>query len=946
LLGAFAVAAAAWAGKEVFKPLLTDATKNQIKKLLKQKPQQQLATLTFYAVCRAQKELQWVPEAKALEAIVKWVREVKSPISWAEWEQKVLPAVFTEITLDVQTLSSWRHLISDMLTGDLKEKFLVDLIQQIQVEQQAHIADTKDDHARLEEKIGSFGDILEEINCNVSQLRPTVASSDRDSVRAAAVEIAARQSVFISYNHIQSEQADEVEVSLSEYVAIIRDKNAVLDGESFSEFMKRIRHEDFAVLLISDEYLRSINCMYEVSQLVKDEGWSKRVRFFIFDNAASIYDPRKQPEYFKYWEQYRAELEKDLNETPPQSQEGLIKEYVKVAEIQSSIGQFLSIVRDTKNAKDIGAFTNSLLRMLGIEVEQPCSPVEEDGASAIYDLADGYYNEGEYEAAYNVIKDLFHDKDARALNYVGVMYYYGYCFDADRYRAFELFKESAEAGYPAAMRNLGNHYFYGDYVDKNEPEGVAWYRKAATADPPNPSACYLLAQALQSGRGTTRDIEEAALWYERAGDIPEAMYQLGMLYLFEPTFQQQQEKALHLIFDAADKEHEDAKKFLEAFEKAKEICSLPTPVHGSFARNALIAALHKSMQAEVEIPLEERYKYVQEFSASAMAISRSVTVKQMSIYLLLLAHVIYLCKEAPHDEQNICMIVELLEAGILGDNDLKSDADRLYDLLRDKGEEHFALLIYDQYLVLTGSYASQIAKECRSLFPEIGPSNDVFCNASSCADAEILADILSYSFQATGTDNLEKWTEENAARMLAFRLDLVINYLKLNGKTTGISYEQLLDSLSEPFSKAAIKGCIHFYHEFDDPKPEKPKTKEKTHAESKPKANPKTESESEQDENTVKIPVVELFDENGESIVFELLDTIRYQGDKYTLLTPYYETEEEYDLDNPADVFVMKEVTNEEDEPMLETVEDNQLLQTVYSLFKKAHDDEFEFRDS
>ena len=80
-------------------------------------------------------------------------------------------------------------------------------------------------------------------------------------------------------------------------------------------------------------------------------------------------------------------------------------------------------------------------------------------------------------------------------------------------------------------------------------------------------------------------------------------------------------------------------------------------------------------------------------------------------------------------------------------------------------------------------------------------------------------------------------------------------------------------------------------------------------------------------------------------MVFELLDTIEHEDDKYCLLTPYYETEEEYDLDEPADVFVMKEVNGENsDEPMLETVEDEDLLQEVYGLFKTKHASEFEFR--
>ncbi|MCL2165081.1 MAG: DUF1292 domain-containing protein [Oscillospiraceae bacterium] len=97
----------------------------------------------------------------------------------------------------------------------------------------------------------------------------------------------------------------------------------------------------------------------------------------------------------------------------------------------------------------------------------------------------------------------------------------------------------------------------------------------------------------------------------------------------------------------------------------------------------------------------------------------------------------------------------------------------------------------------------------------------------------------------------------------------------------------------------------------------------------------------------VSIPVVELFDDSGNKVIFELLDTIEFNGSKYTLLTPYYETEEEYDLDDPADVFVMKEVLSENnDEPMLETVEDEELLQTVYSLFKNKHGGDFSFRDN
>ena len=101
------------------------------------------------------------------------------------------------------------------------------------------------------------------------------------------------------------------------------------------------------------------------------------------------------------------------------------------------------------------------------------------------------------------------------------------------------------------------------------------------------------------------------------------------------------------------------------------------------------------------------------------------------------------------------------------------------------------------------------------------------------------------------------------------------------------------------------------------------------------------------DDAVAKITVVELFDKSGEKIVFELLDTVEFEGNKYCLLTPYYETEEEYDLESPADVFILKEVLDKKTgEGLLESVEDKDLLQTIYGVFKDKHADKFTFRDS
>ena len=61
--------------------------------------------------------------------------------------------------------------------------------------------------------------------------------------------------------------------------------------------MKSIRTQDFAILVISDNYLKSVACMYEVIQLMKEDDWLSKTMIMLADDinifwnkgAASIY---------------------------------------------------------------------------------------------------------------------------------------------------------------------------------------------------------------------------------------------------------------------------------------------------------------------------------------------------------------------------------------------------------------------------------------------------------------------------------------------------------------------------------------------------------------------------------------------------------------------------------------------------------------------------------
>lgn len=87
--------------------------------------------------------------------------------------------------------------------------------------------------------------------------------------------------------------------------------------------------------------------------------------------------------------------------------------------------------------------------------------------------------------------------------------------------------------------------------------------------------------------------------------------------------------------------------------------------------------------------------------------------------------------------------------------------------------------------------------------------------------------------------------------------------------------------------------------------------------------------------------LIELTDEeSGEKVIFEHLDSVDYDGNKYFVLTEYSEEELE-----ESDVYVMELVTLDNGEESLEVVEDDDVINNVFDEFKSRVGDEFEFLD-
>ena len=87
--------------------------------------------------------------------------------------------------------------------------------------------------------------------------------------------------------------------------------------------------------------------------------------------------------------------------------------------------------------------------------------------------------------------------------------------------------------------------------------------------------------------------------------------------------------------------------------------------------------------------------------------------------------------------------------------------------------------------------------------------------------------------------------------------------------------------------------------------------------------------------------MVTLTDENGEDVQFEFLDLIEYEGNEYVVLLPAEETDE------PGEVVILQLEDTEDDseEESYISVEDEEVLNKVFEIFKNKFKDEFDFVD-
>lgn len=159
--------------------------------------------------------------------------------------------------------------------------------------------------------------------------------------------------VFISY--AWENESEKIVQELSSALTkkkfnVIMDKTHIGYKDNIKEFMKNIGKGRFVIVVISDKYLKSENCMFEMLEIIHNgDVWNRIIPIVL--ESAKIIKEFERIDYFNYWEGKIKELEKA---------HGKIKNHFGIENIAVKTSQYYDIRRAFDGITDMLRNMNTL----------------------------------------------------------------------------------------------------------------------------------------------------------------------------------------------------------------------------------------------------------------------------------------------------------------------------------------------------------------------------------------------------------------------------------------------------------------------------------------------------------------------------------------------------------------------------------------------------------
>lgn len=149
---------------------------------------------------------------------------------------------------------------------------------------------------------------------------------------------------FLSYCWADVATADSIDKDFQSIgITLTRDIRDIDYAQSIKKFMESIGEHDFVVMIISADYLKRKNCMYEACEVIGSHKFSQKVLPVLLDNVRHIFDHNNRIPYYQLWREKVETLKAQVNECP---NEDLINELKMNQSIYLKLDEFFRIIVD------------------------------------------------------------------------------------------------------------------------------------------------------------------------------------------------------------------------------------------------------------------------------------------------------------------------------------------------------------------------------------------------------------------------------------------------------------------------------------------------------------------------------------------------------------------------------------------------------------------------
>lgn len=184
-------------------------------------------------------------------------------------------------------------------------------------------------------------------------------------------------SIYVSYawNPESDAIVDAIEKEFQKRnLSIIRDKNDLQYKGRIKGFMERLGQGNCVILVISNKYLRSENCMFELLQIFKNQNFYERIFPLVLDDV-KIAKATDRIDLVKYWENETENLDIKIRELKDLSNiQGVTDDLNLYTEIRHNIARLTNILKDI-NTLNTNRHINSDFEQLYTLV---CQKIDED----------------------------------------------------------------------------------------------------------------------------------------------------------------------------------------------------------------------------------------------------------------------------------------------------------------------------------------------------------------------------------------------------------------------------------------------------------------------------------------------------------------------------------------------------------------------------------------